>query len=685
MCQRISAAPAVLSSLLCAVGLLLSTVLFVPLASAYNGPIDNGSLRDAYPALGINETFGRWTTTVRLVYDPDNVPTRFASNTKALALIRQAADQWEQVSGVRFEVVGVDAAAPDDDALSVNRRDGLVRVHWAVTNGFAGLAGPAFGTYDQNLGYYPYYDGDVKLNQDSTTWDSDDELVSTLAHEFGHLIGLGHSENPVSIMYANPYNNLNYPREDDIRAAQALYGAGSAAIDPAAGVSTWKYSTPSAAPASVTQFLFKANDFTASDAFLSLESSPTVAITSISNATPDNKFIRLNSGGLGGFSNTTAINIAATIVLVDPGGYVWDKTPWQLTCAARSACGGGFVSSVSSETLKSYPGTWKFLVVDEAANTLLLSRTLTVSTSPVVNSAPIASVSVAAGSTSAQVRLTIAATDAEKQNITVIWHPPGSLLDRNGDGFLDTELSEPLGSDGVAVQTIDFSQVGTYTLFVELIDDGVRYDGSLAGASSAGEGFSNLLRLTVNLPLSGVAGGVSVFAQHPETTNSSSGSSGGSTTTSTQTLQTIAAARTYTTIATSGTTTAVFSIGASKDSGVTKATTFKPGDSIIAAGSVAPQAADIGKSAEIYVVIRAVLGGRESWLYRDSTGAFRPWSRFVVDLKPAVTTTSLQSGAAVEVYKGPVGTGTFDVFIGYKLTNGSVLHYTQVPMSLNVN
>ena len=36
----------------------------------------------------------------------------------------------------------------------------------------------------------------------------------TMIHEVGHVIGLGHSDDPVSLMYANPYNSLNHLRID---------------------------------------------------------------------------------------------------------------------------------------------------------------------------------------------------------------------------------------------------------------------------------------------------------------------------------------------------------------------------------------------------------------------------------------------------------------------------------------
>lgn len=639
--------------------------------------IDAGGAHAIDPALGINDTFGRWNGPVKLVYDPDNAPAQF-SQTKFLTLLDEAIAQWQKVSGVRFQVTGADRTAPDDVNLPFAQRDGLVRIFWGPTSGFAGLAGPQFGNFDQSLGYYPYYDGDVTLNQNASSWDSDAELVSTLVHEFGHLIGLGHSDEPVSIMFANPYTNLNFPREDDIRAVQALYGPGTGGVTAAAGVSEWRYTTPPLAAASVTQFLFKANEFIKTPSFLALESARDAAITRITDATANNQFVLFNTGGFGGFTNNTAINIAATVVVVDPGGYVFEKSALTLQCNARSACGGASLGSITSEVIKTYPGTWKFLVVDEAANTLLASHSLDVATTTTVNKAPLAKVSAVQGATPAQVTITLNITDSENDNVTVTWHPPSKPLDKNNDGFNDGGLVESIGKTGIAVQTIDYSQVGTYTLFVELKDSSTRYNGSAAGSSSAGEGFSNLLQLTVNLPFNGINGGVSVLAQYPAATGSTGGSG------STSVLATIAAAQSFTPISTAGTTTAGFTMGASKDSGATTSTAFKPGDSIQVAGAVKPQAADIGKSADIFVVIRAVIGGNEAWLYRDSTGAFRSWSRVVADLRPAQQAANLENGTTVDVYKGPVGVGTFHVFLGYKLAGSNTLHYTPAPLQLNV-
>lgn len=47
------------------------------------------------------------------------------------------------------------------------------------------------------------------------------ELIHTLAHEFGHALGLQHNSNSQSIMYANTVNTLT-PTQDDLNALKSL-------------------------------------------------------------------------------------------------------------------------------------------------------------------------------------------------------------------------------------------------------------------------------------------------------------------------------------------------------------------------------------------------------------------------------------------------------------------------------
>jgi hypothetical protein len=76
---------------------------------------------------------------------------------------------------------------------------------------------------------------DIVLNIDDWSWNLDcddkdedkDELCFdiVLAHEFGHMIGIGHSEEHDAIMYPfYKYNRVVELPDDDIEAVEALYG-----------------------------------------------------------------------------------------------------------------------------------------------------------------------------------------------------------------------------------------------------------------------------------------------------------------------------------------------------------------------------------------------------------------------------------------------------------------------------
>ena len=157
---RLPPGPAVASCLLA-----FALALFAPAALAAKTPIDEGLYREADAALGISDTFGRWNTTIRLVYDPDGAPAAYRQNDKVLALLREAYGYWTHVSGVKFDIVGVDAGARDDWRVDdPDERDGLVRVSWGAIGAPAGQAGPTGGWFDDDLGYFPFEDGKVELN-----------------------------------------------------------------------------------------------------------------------------------------------------------------------------------------------------------------------------------------------------------------------------------------------------------------------------------------------------------------------------------------------------------------------------------------------------------------------------------------------------------------------------------------
>src|SRR5690606_35264779 len=119
-----------------------------------------------------------------------------------------------------------------------------------------------------------------------------------------------------------------------------------------------------------------------------------VTLDSVDAATRDNQFLRLHAGGIGAAANPDAIDLHAQLVIVDPLGYFYDSIDWQLSCPALTACGGGFVGFIRTESIKTMPGIWRLYVVDPAAKETLLALALPVLTSPGFNQPPLASLAV---------------------------------------------------------------------------------------------------------------------------------------------------------------------------------------------------------------------------------------------------------------------------------------------------
>jgi hypothetical protein len=129
----------------------------------------------------------------------------------------------------------------------------------------------------------------------------------------------------------------------------------------------------------------------------------------------------------------------------------------------------------------------------------------------------------------------------------------------------------------------------------------------------------------------------------------------------------------------------LFTYGASKDRGATTSTTFRAGDNIIIAGSVMPQPEDLGKAADIFIVVRTTTATADTWTYRDSSGVFMPWPTVAIpDLRPAARVSSLKDIEAFEVFAGSLVPAQHRVYVGYRLAGGTVLLYTGQALSLNV-
>ncbi|HEY0963591.1 MAG TPA: hypothetical protein VGE69_14665 [Pseudomonadales bacterium] len=128
----------------------------------------------------------------------------------------------------------------------------------------------------------------------------------------------------------------------------------------------------------------------------------------------------------------------------------------------------------------------------------------------------------------------------------------------------------------------------------------------------------------------------------------------------------------------------LFLYGASKDRGATTSTTFRTGENVIIATSVLPQTADIGRAADIFIVVRTTTAVSDTWTYRDTSGLFVPWTTVIADLRPAARVSSLKEIEAFEVFAGTLIPAQHRIYVGYRLSGDTELLYTGQALNLNV-
>jgi hypothetical protein len=130
----------------------------------------------------------------------------------------------------------------------------------------------------------------------------------------------------------------------------------------------------------------------------------------------------------------------------------------------------------------------------------------------------------------------------------------------------------------------------------------------------------------------------------------------------------------------------LFYYGASKDQGATTSTTFKAGESVVIAANVVPLPADVGKAADIFIVVRTTTGLSDTWAYRDSSGVFVPWTSVAIaDLRPAASVSSLKNTEAFEVFSGTLVPAQHRVYVGYRVNGSTTLLYTGQALNLSVS
>jgi uncharacterized secreted protein with C-terminal beta-propeller domain len=106
------------------------------------------------------------------------------------------------------------------------------------------------------------------------------------------------------------------------------------------------------------------------------------------------------------------------------------------------------------------------------------------------------------------------------------------------------------------------------------------------------------------------------------------------------------------------------------------------GDVVSAAFDFAPAAADVGKTANLYVVARVDDGASTQW-FNLSAGKWLPWNTNVSTLRTFATKT-LQAQEKLQLVSAqPLFAGDYQVYAGYQVSGGA-LTYSRTPLGFSV-
>ena len=111
-------------------------------------------------------------------------------------------------------------------------------------------------------------------------------------------------------------------------------------------------------------------------------------------------------------------------------------------------------------------------------------------------------------------------------------------------------------------------------------------------------------------------------------------------------------------------------------------------ETIDVVGKIIPAPQDIGKTASIYVVLRLIKDGTETWTALNSTGNWLPWNTYLNSLPAAFEVTSLKELEERYIYAGMTTEGERRLYLGYSTESGDgkpVIHFNSTALKFETD
>lgn len=218
-----------------AIGLLLALALFSAAPGVARGQHDvavaapPGAIGNDAKFRFLFDPLAAWPVTVLWNYNAAGAPAAFANASTVTSTMQQVVSAWASVCNIHAAYGGPTATPPEStvsDGENGAQPDQINVLGWKATPaGISGYTVAYPGFAGDGGGLAPIVDADIVIDPAKVTTSA--FLSRLLLHEFGHLLGINHSQLNDTLMSGPPYsdyNSLSALTQDDIRACRCLYG-----------------------------------------------------------------------------------------------------------------------------------------------------------------------------------------------------------------------------------------------------------------------------------------------------------------------------------------------------------------------------------------------------------------------------------------------------------------------------